>query len=121
MKLVSFFICYILIIMFISKSSKKYLWTKHAEFKLRFYRLSAARIMRVIHSPLRIEEGIAPNTVAMMQGIYNRKQPYEIWTMVQGGKKGAEMRIISAWRYPGKTKPGEPLPNEILREIKEGI
>ncbi|PID55438.1 hypothetical protein CSB45_16030 [candidate division KSB3 bacterium] len=30
-----------------------------------------------------------------------------------------QIRIISAWRYPGKTTPGEPLPEEIADEIAE--
>ena len=30
-----------------------------------------------------------------------------------------QIRIISAWRYPGKTKPGESLPEEIMAEIAE--
>jgi hypothetical protein len=29
------------------------------------------------------------------------------------------MTIISAWRYPGQTKPGEALPQEIWDEIAE--
>lgn len=30
-----------------------------------------------------------------------------------------QIRIISAWRYPGKTEPGESLPEEIVEEIAE--
>lgn len=30
-----------------------------------------------------------------------------------------QIRIISAWRYPGKTVPGESLPDEIADEIAE--
>jgi hypothetical protein len=30
-----------------------------------------------------------------------------------------QIRIISAWRYPGKTKPGQDLPDEIVAEIAE--
>lgn len=29
------------------------------------------------------------------------------------------IRVISAWRYPGKTAPGDPLPGEILDEIAQ--
>lgn len=29
------------------------------------------------------------------------------------------IRVISAWRYPGKTVPGEPLPEEIMAEIAQ--
>lgn len=99
-------------------------WTSHSRDKMRFYRLSEARLKRVIHSPQRIEEGIAPDTVAMMQSAGNAKHPYEIWVMIQTKRQGAGVKrqeitkIISAWRYPGKTKHGQSLPAEILRELK---
>lgn len=82
---------------------------------MKFYRLSPSRVMRIIRFPLRVEEGIAPNTVAMMQGVYGRKQPYEIWTMIQANKKGDIVRIISAWRYPGKTKPRSEIALDFLK------
>ncbi|MEK7163079.1 MAG: hypothetical protein AAB696_02210 [Patescibacteria group bacterium] len=96
----------------ILKSAREILWTKHAQSKMRFYGLSKQRVRRVLHSPKRTEEGIAPNTAAMMQVAGSEKHPYEIWVMVQKSK------IISAWKYPGRTKIGEPLPFEILEEIK---
>lgn len=34
---------------------------------------------------------------------------------------GKQIRIISAWRYPGKTKDGESLPEEIMDEINEAL
>ncbi|HPW34598.1 MAG TPA: hypothetical protein PK367_02455 [Candidatus Paceibacterota bacterium] len=122
---------------------KKYIWTKHAEFKMKFWQLSESRVRRVIHSPLRVEEGIAPDTVAMMQPVsYKtkggvRSWNQEIWVMVSKNQKeknknkdnkkerendknkNSSVRIISAWRYPGVTKPGAPLPQEIINEIKE--
>ncbi|MBI4160164.1 hypothetical protein HY504_03280 [Candidatus Wolfebacteria bacterium] len=96
---------------------KKLAWTNHSQSKMRFYGLSQGRIKRVIHSPERIEEGIAPGTIAFMQAVKTRKHPYEIWVMVTEGKK--EHRVISAWRYPGRTKPGDPLPEAILREMQK--
>lgn len=92
-------------------------WTKHAREKMKFYHLSEQRVCRVLHSPKRIEEGIAPGTIAMMQRAGSEKHPYEVWTMVVKTSKGK--RVISAWKYPGITKPGEPLPEEILREMRE--
>lgn len=86
---------------------------------MKFYSLSKQRVRRVLNSPKRIETGIAPNTIAMMQVAGSLKHPYEIWTMLAKNKKGK--RVISAWKYPGRTKPGEPLPAEILREIRESI
>src|SRR3989338_7794304 len=115
-------------------------WTSHSRYKMRLYGLSESRVKRVIRFPKRIEEGIAPDTVAMMQPAGTEKHPYEIWVMIQetqtiadGTQTNAEKRIsrrksapacagrlsprksavtevISAWRYPGKTKPGQPLP-----------
>jgi hypothetical protein len=88
---------------------------------MRFYHLSEQRVKRVLNSPKRVEEGIAPNTIALMQPAGSKKHPYEVWVMVQNQKskvKSQKLKIISAWKYPGRTKPGEPLPEEILREIR---
>jgi len=94
-------------------------WTKHSEAKMNFYHLSKQRVRRVLNSPKRIETGIAPDTIAMMQVAGSQKHPYEIWTMFTKNNKGK--RIISAWKYPGRTKAGEPLPEAILSEIRESI
>lgn len=101
---------------------KKLHWTSHAKGKMNFYRLSEARVRRVLHSPYRIEEGIAPNTIALMQPVAMKnttkgKEDWtqEIWLMIEETK--SERKIISVWRYPGKTKIGEPIPEEIKREI----
>ncbi len=106
------------------KNSSAFFWTNHARAKMRFYGLSEQRVKRVIHTPKRVEEGIASNTVAMLQAAGSEKHPYEIWVMVQTAKRESRnanrvMKIISAWRYPGITKPGEPLPEGILREMGE--
>lgn len=95
---------------------REVIWTHHAKSKMRFYGLSESRIRRVLNSPKRIEEGIAENTIAMMQLAGSKKHPYEVWVMLQDEKD--KRRIISAWRYPGITKPGDPLPAEIVRELK---
>ncbi len=95
------------------------LWTRHAHAKMRYWSLSEARVRRVLHSPLRIEGGIAPGTVAALQAAGTKKHPYEIWVMLN--ESGKERRVISAWRYPGKTKPGDPLPPEIIKELREAI
>lgn len=102
-----------------------------------FYRLSKQRVMRVIHSPRRIEEGVAPKTVAMMQptavrsvvpseishgdaklsrGTYTKQKEFwsqEIWVMVQD--LGKQRKIISAWRYPGMTRPRSEVAMDALR------
>ncbi|RME55773.1 hypothetical protein D6779_11830 [Candidatus Parcubacteria bacterium] len=85
---------------------------------MRQHRLSEYRVKRVLYAPRRVEEGIAPGTIAMMQRAGTKKHPYEVWVMLKKFSKG--WKIISAWRYPGITAPGEPLPEAILREIQEG-
>ncbi len=112
--------------MFFIKSANRVIhWTSHAKVKMRFYRLSEQRVRRILNSPKRIEGGIAPNTLAMMQPASVKtmggKQVWsqEIWVMVQ--KSDKKTKFISAWRYPGMTKPGDPLPEEILKEIKSLI
>ena len=103
------------------QGDKTYEWTLHVQEKMRFYNLSESRVRRVLHSPKRTEWGIAPNTVAMMQPSASSKTPYEIWIMFQeinqAGKK--KRRIITAWRYPGKSPVRDPIPEDILREIKK--
>jgi hypothetical protein len=76
---------------------------------MQFYKLSPSRVRHVLHAPKRIEEGVAPKTVAAMQpGSIRRngqKETWsqEIWVMYQDTPR--ERKIISAWRYPGVTKP----------------
>ncbi len=63
---------------------------------------------------------------------WRRKAPGEIWLMykntkdlsapfgsAQGGSSGQVCKIISAWRYPGISKPGEeiPIPEDIKIEL----
>ena len=109
-------------------------WTRHAREKMRFYKLSEARVKRVLHSPRRVEEGIAPGTVAMMQPSFVKTSDgkpnwsQEIWVMIQKKRKVSGIKyqraeitkIISAWRYPGMTKPRSKLTLEFLgREYAE--
>ncbi len=67
--------------------------------------------------PHRVEEGIAPNTVAAMQ----QAGKTEIWLMYQDfkSKNNSGIRIITAWRYPGKSPKGKeiPIPDTIKKEI----
>ncbi|MBI4993684.1 hypothetical protein HZC33_01870 [Candidatus Wolfebacteria bacterium] len=101
----------------ILKKPKTLFWTNHANGKMNFYKLSPQRVLRVLNSPKRIEEGIAPNTIAMCQLAGSVKHPYEIWVMIAETK--IRRKIISAWKYPGITKAGEPLPKEILNELSK--
>lgn len=101
----------------ILSGSKKLVWTAHSRSKMRHYKLSEQRARRVINLPKRVEDGIAPKTVAMMQQSGSKKHPYEIWVMFQDSK--LERKIISVWRYPGITKAGDSLPPEILDELRK--
>jgi len=108
------------------KNTERISWTKHVKGKMRYYRLSEGKLKRVLSSPKRIEEGIAPNTIAVMQPAGTKKHPTEIWLMYQVIKskskiQNAKIRIISAWRYPGISPIGEPppIPEDILKDLKE--
>lgn len=102
---------------------EKYVWTHHAQMKMRHYRLTESRIKRIIRHPARVEEGIAEGAVACMQRAEG-KQYAEIWVMYvlisarRKEKKIKQMKIITAWRYPGRSPERDPVPQEILREIR---
>ena len=97
---------------FLSKS-RPIVWTAHAKAKMQFYKLSPSRVRHVLHVPKRIEEGVAPKTVAAMQPA----QSHEIWVMFQDSPR--ERKIISAWRYPGVTKPRSAIMRSMAREEYE--
>jgi hypothetical protein len=105
--------------MALSARLKALRFTAHSRFKMKQYGLSEQRVKRVLHAPSRVEHGIAEGTVAMMQRTGTRNRPTELWVMTADSTR--ERRVVSAWRYPGVTKPGEPLPPEILREIEEAM
>ncbi|PIS39735.1 MAG: hypothetical protein COT33_00425 [Candidatus Nealsonbacteria bacterium CG08_land_8_20_14_0_20_38_20] len=105
------------------------IWTRHSKDKMRYYRLSENRLLRVLRSPERKEIGIAPRTVAVMRRAGTKKHPTEIWLLYQKAKKRLNLRktfvfrtikIISAWRYPGISPIREPppIPEDILFELK---
>jgi len=109
------------------KNSEQFVWTNHSIDKMRQYGLSEQRVRSVLHTPKRKEEGIAPNTSAVMQSTGTKKNPTEVWVMFQEIKKSniknqndddkfknnsvsrlhqdfgepKKLRIISTWRYPG--------------------
>lgn len=105
------------------QNTDKYIWTNHSVMKMRYYGLSENRIKRIIRFPARIEEGIAPNTVAAMQPADSKKKYQEIWTMYQIQKSNlknqkSKIKVITAWRYPGKSPKRDPIPREIMQEIQ---
>ena len=103
----------------------KYVWTNHARIKMRHYRLTESRVIRVLRYPARIEEGILDGAVACMQPA-GGKTYSELWAMYVIGperkmKSEKQLKIITAWRYPGKSPERDPVPAEILRDIKKII
>ena len=115
---------------------------------MRQYGLSAQKLLGILRKPERKEKGIALGTTAVMRTnkIFfkfkkitvkdawqaPKKAPGEIWLMykdlkIKGGGKnpstgsGQVRKIISAWRYPGISKPGEaiPIPEDIRKELSE--
>lgn len=99
------------------KDDKRCSWTNHIKGKMIQYQLTEQRIRRVLKSPKRREEGIAPKTVAAMQELGTKKK-MELWVMYQT-LAGGHIRMISAWRYPGVTKPGKPImiPDDVWEEL----
>lgn len=107
-------------------------FTSHARYKMTQYGLSEQKVKGIIRNPKRTQRGIAPQTAAVMQPVSPKmmdgKEAWkqELWTMFVKKKKGVgplareTYRVISAWRYPGMSPKGSPLPEEILRELEDG-
>lgn len=122
------------------KEDSKYSWTDHAWEKMQYYGISESRIKRIIRFPTRTEEGVAEKTVAVMQP-GGGKRYSEIWVMYalahsresekvkdKSGKldnmknfnfgSQKKIRVITAWRYPGKSPERDPIPDEVLSEVR---
>src|SRR3989344_5927250 len=122
----------------------KLYWTDHAKIKMRQYGLSKSKLTQLLYKPERKERGIAEGTTAVMQtrkvflfkkaavekksvfGFRPNQPPGEIWLMYKDVKMPAQgpekvRKIISAWRYPGVSKPGEavPMPEDIRKYLSE--
>jgi len=102
------------------QNTKEIYWTRHVKEKMRYYGLTEGRLRRILKSPKRREKGIAPRTIALMQPA-GTKKPTEIWLMYQ--QISQRKRMISAWRYPGISPKGEPIPipEDILEELKKEL
>ena len=124
------------------KVFRKIIWTSHSKIKMKQYGLSVSKLLNILRRPERKEKAIVPDLVAVMRtnkkivktpsllktsttGPGNKwkpiKAPGEIWLMYKDLKVGMlpTRKIISAWRYPGISKPGEsiPIPDDIKREL----
>jgi len=102
-----------------SEGQGKIAWTQHSKNKLRQYRFSEKRVLRIFRRPDRVEEGIAEGTVAAMQITGTKKHPTEAWIMYVILKRPKGIKVISAWRYPGRTPRGERpvIPQDTLDEL----
>ena len=123
------------------QSFRKLFWTEHSKIKMKQYGLSKQKLLGILYKPERKEQGIVPGTTAVMKtnkvffkekkiSLTNawqkpKRAPGEIWLMYKDVKMSlVPMRkIISAWRYPGISKPGEtiPIPEDIKNELIRGI
>jgi len=99
------------------KNTKEVYWTRHIKEKMRYYGLGEGRLRRILRVPKRREDGIAPETIALMQNA-GTKKPTEIWLMYQ--LVGKKKKMISAWRYPGISPKGKqiPIPENIIEELR---
>jgi hypothetical protein len=102
----------------VQKNDGKYYWTNHIIQKMIYYKISPSRVKRIIRVPDRIEESIVPGLVAAMKK-FSKGAKEEIWTIYKMDKK--KLTLISAWRYPGKSPERNPIPQEILVEIRSII
>ena len=94
----------------------------HVTGKMLYYGISEGLIRRVVRAPKRMEVGVAPGTVAVMQPTGTKHQK-EVWVMYQivspkSKIESQKVRIITAWRYPGKSPARDPIPPEVLKEIR---
>jgi len=103
------------------ETERKIIWTTHSKMKLRQYRFSEKRVLRIFRKPNRVEEGIAPETIAAMEITGTKKHPTEAWVMYVVLKRPKAIKIISAWRYPGRTPLGERpiIPEDTLKELEK--
>ncbi len=121
-------------------SYKKIHWTDHSKIKMRQYGLSVSKLLGILRRPERKEKGIAPGTTVVMRTnkIIKKTKPLfekdkskwynperalgEVWIMYKDVKMASvpTRKIISAWRYPGISKPGEeiPIPDDIRLELE---
>lgn len=123
------------------KNDQKFYWTRHVWGKMLHYRISESLIRRIIRYPKRMEEGVAPETLAAMIPAGSVKRPQEVWVMYakskkstptpsgvgaptsptlrRGASENSKIVVITAWRYPGISpiRTQIPIPRDILSEL----
>jgi hypothetical protein len=104
------------------KNDRHFMWTDHSKSKMIQYFISESKIRSIIKKHNRLESGIAPKTIAVMQRNDKGKKKEELWVMYQktGDKKtGERLKIISVWRYPGVSPKKEvPIPEDVVEELR---
>jgi hypothetical protein len=108
----------------IPQNNERVFWTKHSKNKMRQYRLSEKRVLKILRKPDRREEGVLSGAIAHMQITGTKKHPTEAWLMYLILKKPKAVKVISAWRYPGRTPAGQRpiIPEDVIDDLlKEGI
>ena len=111
------------------KDDKNFSWTSHVKNKMLHYRISEQKIKTILKNPSRKEDGIAPNTSAVMKRNDTPKRKEELWVMYQKLTNDQQrttynkIRVISTWRYPGVSPKGKaiPIPEDILNELENAI
>ena len=99
---------------------QRYVWTRHSKEKMRYYNLSESFVKRTVRHPTRTEQGVAgPATIAVMK-VPQTKNYSEVWVLYTPINK-SQIRIISAWRYPGKSPKRNPVPQHILDEVRQAL
>jgi hypothetical protein len=114
------------------QNDKTYEWTNHAKMKMAYYGVPESRVKRIIRAPERVEEGVIEDGIAAMQTTGNAKKQ-EIWVMYVLKEKKVDISkkisnadflfnkkicIITVWRYPGVSPKRDPIPDSVLREIR---
>ncbi len=101
------------------QNDQHFIWTKHVIEKMKYYGLSEQKLRKLFHNYERKEEGIALDTIALMNTVGSSKRPTEIWLMYQL-TKDKKVKVITAWRYPGVSKKQEiPIPDDIKHSLQE--
>jgi hypothetical protein len=109
------------------KNTREFFWTNHSKYKLLQYGLSPTLVKKVIRKPERTENGIAPETTALMIRKDTKKTKREIWVMIQKNNKenkkiNSKTKIISTWIYPGISPQGKGIyiPEDVWEELESG-
>ena len=101
------------------QNDQYFIWTKHAIEKMKYYGFSEQKLRKLFYKHERKEDGIALDTIAIMNTVGSSKRPTEIWLMYQL-TQDQKVKIITVWRYPGVSKKQEiPIPDDIKHSLQK--